>query len=134
LKKTVLLCVLLVVSLVAVAVAVDYYQKVVTVSWRVVEAEGIQVSPEAINLGDIQEGRSASSTFTVKNVSGKTLTVTLSWPVSLCGCGVEVKPSSFILQPGEARVVTVKVTGGLAGHEHAGENALTIFITASFSS
>lgn len=107
--KSFLLCVLLVTAFTAAVVGVHYYQKYVQLGWRVVESEGIEVFPDALMFGDIEQGRNATSSFTVTNVADVALNVTISHVITLCGWGITTTPNNFILEVGEPQTVTVTI-------------------------
>jgi len=120
-------CLLLVVSFTAVVATVQQYTKVVSVSWKVVPAEGIDVFPDALMFGEIQQGQTAMSSFTVTNVADVALNVTVTAPITLGTYAVYVDPNNFILEVGETQTVNVTIDTQLAS---PGTYTAEIWVTA----
>lgn len=102
----------------SIAVAVDYYQKTVQLGWTVVPAEGIEVFPDVLMFGEIEQGKNATSSFTVSNVADTPLNVTIPDLVPsyvamimdhLGSYMIDVEPNTFILEVNQTQTVNVTI-------------------------
>lgn len=109
--KNALLCVLLAASFIVGAYAVvDYYQKRVELSWIIVEADGIEVDPTSLSFGEIEQGGSATSSFTVMSITDETLSVEIEYPpFPISGWYIVANPEIFTLEPRQQQTVIVTI-------------------------